>query len=83
MKDNGNHAVINSILDDVPDIILLTSCGEVEEPELLADARDLGSITAPVTPEAHQVFGTMAGSIFSPDPTQEQQAMLNQRSIQR
>ena len=86
---SGNHAQIDNdndneaFLDNVPDIIVLTSRGEVEEPELPADASQLDSITAPATPVANQVFGSMAGTIFSPDPNQQQQAMLNQRSIQR
>ena len=84
--DDDDDTNMDALLDDdIPDIILLDSRGQPEEPASPADDAHvasalLNSFDPLATPN---VFGAMAGMVISSNPTPEQQAVLNGRSILR
>ena len=81
--DNEDDVIMDEFGDGIPDIIVLDSRGQPEEPATPAnDAASslLNSSDQPVTPT---IFGAMAGTVISPDPTPERQSMLDGRSILR
>ena len=68
---------------DIPDIILLDSRGEPEVPESPANDAASTMLNLSDPPATPNVFGAMTGTDMSPNPTPEQQSVLEGRSILR
>ena len=86
MKNNDSDDITELLNDDdIPDIIMLNAHGdsEPEGPESPANDAASSLLNSSDTPETPSVFGAMAGTAISLNPTPEQQAVLEGRPIFR
>ena len=79
ITDNDDETTLTD--DDIPDIIILNSRGEPDEPATPENDPASVLLNSSGVVAAQGVFGAMSGTVVSPNPTPEQQAVLNGRAL--